>query len=136
MSFATVKANLLYIRETDLTEEFQQKLCSFYEPDVPFYIIVQLKTVKNGFEPMINNLKEIRIEKAKKKIKEWIDACIQIGQPLFIKIDDERSSIIRVDIDFKTVSKLSVFCTEQDAKAVHMFVKKHFNKKDFQINYI
>ena len=136
MSFATVKANLLYIQENDLSEEIQQKLNSLNNPTVPLYVVVRLKMVSNGFEPMINNLKEIRIEKAKKKIKDWTAAFIDEEQPLDIKIDDEKSSIIRVDIDFKAIQQLTVFCAQKDAKAVRRFIKKQFSKKDFQINHI
>lgn len=135
MIFANVEANLLYIRENDLTPEFQSKLCSFNQQTIPLYIIVQLRVAPNGFEPMINNLKEIRIEKAKNKIKNWIRECFDSNQTLLIRIDDESSSIIRVDIDFGEINRLSAFCTQEDAKAVHSYIKSKFRKKNFKINH-
>lgn len=129
-----MEANLLYIRENDLTPEFQSKLCSFNNQSIPLYVIVQLKVAPHGFEPMINNLKEIRIEKATNIIRNWIRTCFDSNQTLLIKINDDNSSVIRVDIDFSKINNLSIFCDQQDTKTVRSYIKKQFNKSDYKIN--
>lgn len=131
-----MEANLLYIHENDLSSEFQSKLGSFNNQTIPLFIIVQLKRAPQGFEPMINNLKEIRVEKAKKKIEDWIQICFGSNQSLVVKIDDHNSLSIHVNIDFGEINSLSVFCAHRDSNVVLSYIESRFGKKDFQICYL
>lgn len=131
-----MKANLLYIRESDLTPEFQSKLCSFKDQAIPLYIIVQLKGASQGFVPMINNLKDIRIEKAVNKIKNWMGTCFGSNENLIIKINDENSPAIRVDIDLTDINDLSIFCAPKDSKTVHLYIKNKLGENNFKISYL
>lgn len=65
--FANVEANLLYIQEENLTPEFQSKLCSLFQSELPLYVIVQLKILPANFQPLMNKLTDIRKDKAEKK---------------------------------------------------------------------
>lgn len=130
-----MEANLLYIHENDLSPAFQSKLCSFNGSTIPLYIIVQLKETPKGFEPLINNLKDIRIEKATKKINNWLQICFDLNQPLIVKMNDEDSSLIRVNIDLSKINKLSAYCAQRDSKAVLSYIQRQFSGKDYEIGY-
>lgn len=131
-----MKANLLYIHEDNLTPAFQNKLCSLHNGTIPLFIIVQLKVAPNGFKPMINNLKEIRIEKAKRKIKDWIYVCLGAEPVLLIKIVDKNAPKIDVDIDFKEIKYLTAFCLQEDSKRVHSYIGNKFSKNNFEISFL
>lgn len=134
MSFARVEANLLYIQEDELKPEFQNKLCLFSKTTDPLFIIVQLKVSPLDFKPMINNLKEIRMDKAKKKINNWVQICFSQHQRLVVKIIDDLPQSNTLYLDFTGVNKLSVYRTENRGDHILPFVKTHFvpEKLNFQ----
>lgn len=132
MSFAEVEANLIYIQEEDLKPEFQNKLCWFSRTQEPLYILVQLKVSALGSEPMISDLKEIRMDKAKKKIDNWISICFAKHQKLTVKVIDGLPNSSNPYLDFSGVNKLSVYRTPVFGDQILPLVKSHFDKNQLK----
>ena len=135
LSFVKVEANLLYILEDELKPEFQNKLCLFSKTADPLFIIVQLKLSPLGFKPMINNLKEIRIDKAKKKINNWVQICFSQHQKLVVKIIDDLPQSSNLYLDFSGIDKLSVYRSKGEGDQILPLVKNHFNADQLNLKY-
>lgn len=135
LSFAQVKANLLYIQEDELKPEFQSKLCLFSKTTDPLFIIVQLKLSPLGFEPLINDLKNIRIDKAKKKINNWTQICFPQHQHLIVRVIDDLPRANTLFLDFLGIHTLSVYRSKGDGDQILPFVKSQFNSDNLNLMY-
>lgn len=135
VSFAIVKANLLYIQEEDLRPEFQNKLCMLYNSKLPLYIIVQLKLSSKDFRPLINNLLDIRKDKAKKKIDNWAKFCHPSGQNIIINILEKDPTFSKVSIDFTGVHHLNIYSLKDERKQILPLLKKSFTIDQLSFNY-
>ncbi|HLV41567.1 MAG TPA: hypothetical protein VKY37_04765 [Brumimicrobium sp.] len=135
LSFVKVEANLLYIQEDELKPEFQNKLCLFSKSNDPLFIIVQLKVSPLGFKPMINNLKEIRMDKAKKKINNWVRICFAQHQKLVVKIIDDVPQSNSLYLDFTGIDKLSVYRSKNGGDQILPLVKNYFDSEKLNLQY-
>ena len=136
MSFVKVEANLLYIQEDELKPEFQNKLCLFSKKTEPLFIIVQLKVSPLGFEPMINNLKDIRKDKARKKINSWVQICFAQHQHLVVKIIDDLPQVDSLYLDFSGINKLSVYRSKENGDHILPIVRSHFSADELNLQYL
>lgn len=136
LSFVKVEANLLYIQEDELKPEFQNKLCLFSKKTEPLFIIVQLKVSPLGFEPMINNLKDIRKDKARKKINSWVQICFAQHQHLVVKIIDDLPQVDSLYLDFSRINKLSVYRSKENGDHILPIVRSHFSADELNLQYL
>ena len=135
MSFAKVEANLLYIQEDELKPEFQKRLCFFSRTTDPLYIIIQLKVSPIGSEPMIKDLKEIRKDKAVKKVDNWIKICFAKHQKLVVKVIDGLPKPSNPYLDFSGVNKLSVYRSSKQGDQIIPMLKSHFDSEDLNFKF-
>ena len=135
MSFARVEAILLYIKEDELKPEFQNKLCLFSKTNEPLFIIVQLKLTPVGFEPMINDLRDIRMDKAKKKINNWVRICYAKHQRLIVKIIDDLPQANNLYLDFTGINKLTVYRSKGEGEQILTLIKNNFNSENLDLQY-
>ncbi|PKR81724.1 hypothetical protein CW751_04135 [Brumimicrobium salinarum] len=135
LRFAKVKANLVYIQEEDLKPEFQHKLCAFSKIKEPLIVIVQLKEVSANFKPLINNLKEIRKDKAKKKVINWIKICFSTHQNLTVKVIDFLPTTKRLSLDLEGINRIAVYQTKNGGENILPLLKKRFDPQHFELNY-
>ncbi len=135
MSFARVEANLLYIQEEELKPEFQKRLCAFSRTTDPLFIVIQLKVSPLGSEPMINDLKDIRKDKAIKKINNWINICFAKHQKLSVKVIDGLPKPSNPYLDFSGISKLSVYRSQKDGDQIIPLIKAHFATEDLNLQF-
>ena len=129
-----MEANLLFILEEELRAEFQSKLCLFSRTVEPLYIVIQLKSSPIGFQPMINNLKDIRKEKAKGKIDRWLNTCFSKHQKLVVKVIDESTQSNKLYLDFTGINKLNVFRSKKGEDQILPLVRNFFNTD--QLNFL
>lgn len=135
LNFARVEANLLYIQEEELKAEFQKRLCFFSRTTNPLFIIVQLKTSKLGSEPLINDLKDIRRDKAIKKIDNWIKICFSMHQQLVVKVIDGTPTPSNPYLDFLGINKLSVYCSPSDSDQIIPLMRANFDMENLKFEY-
>lgn len=130
-----MEANLLYILEEELRPEFQRKLCMFSKTTNPLFIVVQLKSPPLDSQPMIQDLKKIRIEKAIKKIDNWINICFAKHQNLTIKVIEGLPQLSRPFLDFTNIKKLNVYRSNLKPDQVLRLVKGHFDSEHLNLQY-
>lgn len=130
-----MEANLLYILEEELRPEFQRRLCMFSKTTDPLFIIVQLKASPLGSQPMIHDLKKIRIDKAFKKINNWISICFANHQNLIIKVIDGIPRSSHPHLDFSGIQKLNVYRSPLEKDQIIPLVKKHFDDEHLNLHY-
>ena len=135
LSFAKVEANLLYIQEEELKPEFQNKLCLLNKTNKPLFIIVQLKLTPLGFEPMINNLRDIRMQKAQRKISNWIRVCYALHPRLVVKIIDEIPQKDRPYLDFSGINRLSVYHSKGNEERIVPYLMNYFSSEKLSLKY-
>ncbi|WP_146194085.1 hypothetical protein [Brumimicrobium oceani] len=127
-----MEANLLYIQEDELKPEFQKRLCFFSRTTEPLFIIIQLKVSSIASEPMINNLKEIRKDKAVKKVDNWISICFAKHQKLVVKVIDGLPKPSNTNLDFTGIRKLSVYRSSALGDKISPFLKGQFSSENLE----
>jgi hypothetical protein len=135
MSFAKVEANLLYIQEDELKPEFQKRLCFFSRTTDPLFIVIQLKVSPIGSEPMINDLKEIRKDKAIKKVDNWIKICFAKHQKLFVTVIDGLPKPSNPYLDFSGINKLTVYRSRINGDQIIPLIKGYFASEDLNLQF-
>ncbi|WP_159038399.1 hypothetical protein [Brumimicrobium mesophilum] len=128
-----MEANLLYILEDELKPEFQWRLSMFSKSTAPIFIIIQLKAYPLGSQPMIHDLKKIRIDKVIKKVNNWIKICFTNHHKLIVKVIDGIPKITNPYLDFSGINKLNVYRSPHVTDQISPLVKKHFEVK--QLNF-
>lgn len=64
---------IIYIEEKDLNENLVKQLVQIKFEDVRVLFFVELKEVDSNLVPMISDLPLIRIEKAERRIRKWLE---------------------------------------------------------------
>lgn len=68
-----MKSIVVFIEHIGLTSEFAKQLSSNVEQDDVLTIIYQLPKVKHDAMPLIGDLRELRLEKAKRQLVNWFE---------------------------------------------------------------
>lgn len=84
---------------------------------------------------MINDLKDIRRDKAIKKINNWIKICFSKHQQLVVKVIDGAPTASNPYLDFSGISKLSVYRSPLDGEQIIPLMKTYFEKQNLNLEY-
>ena len=125
-----MKANLLYIQEEQLNTNFQEILCRFKNSEIPLFILIQLKLSPTGFEPMIGDIKNIRIKKTLKKVQDWIKKSFLSAKEINVKVVDEASNYSTFEEKLNKYKKLYIYQNISDSQQKNLFVHKSSGKQD------
>lgn len=131
-SFVNVKANLLYILEEELRPEFQINLSKFKNAQEPVFIVVQLKKANSDFEPLIKDLKAIRIDKAVKKVNNWITICFNKMVSVKIDVVEDPSQLSELSPDFNGFNKLMFYQSKKNDDTLYKSIERTLEGKDIQ----
>lgn len=134
--FANVEANLLYIQEENLTPEFQSKLCSLFQCELPLYVIVQLKILPANFQPLMNKLTDIRKDKAEKKIINWEKYCHRNHPPVKVSVIENPEDLLELPSNVKQIKKLNIHCLQFDRSQILALLENNFTVEQLRFNSI
>lgn len=134
--FANVEANLLYIQEENLTPEFQSKLCSLFQSELPLYVIVQLKILPTNFQPLMNKLTDIRKDKAEKKIINWEKYCHRNHPPVKVSVIENPEDLLELPSNVKQIKKLNIHCLQFDRSQILALLENNFTVEQLRFNSI
>lgn len=134
--FANVEANLLYIQEENLTPEFQSKLCSLFQSELPLYVIVQLKILPANFQPLMNKLTDIRKDKAEKKIINWEKYCHRNHSPVKVSVIENPEDLLELPSNVKQIKKLNIHCLQFDRSQILALLENNFTVEQLRFNSI
>ena len=68
-----MKSVVVFIEDVSLTDGFAQTLTSFLEEKDVLSVMYRLPRVKTEAMPLIGDLRELRLKKAKRQLTEWFE---------------------------------------------------------------
>ena len=132
-----MEARLLYIRENEMNTKLSRILNAVRAKDVRFFILVEIKPIQDDSMPMINGLKEIRLNKVKDKIEDWFNENLSNDINFELSVFEGKPSKEKPPTSLKGINKLFVFVDTSNDIRIVPFLKAQLNPEEivfFQIN--
>jgi len=102
-------ARLLYIRENEMNSDLSRILNSVEKSAVRFLILVEMSSIHDDTMPMINGLREIRLNKVKDKIQEWFKENLTDNIDFELFVFEGKPSKENPPVILDGINKLYVF---------------------------
>ena len=132
-----MEARLLYIRENEMNTKLSRILNAVRAKDVRFFILVEIKPIQDDSMPMINGLKEIRLNKVKDKIEDWFNENLLNDINFELSVFEGKPNKEKPPTSLKGINKLFVFVDTSNDIRIVPFLKAQLNPEEivfFQIN--
>lgn len=132
-----MEARLLYIRENEMNTKLSRTLNAVRVKDVRFFILVEIKPIQDDSMPMINGLKEIRLNKVKDKIEDWFNENLSNDINFELSVFEGKPSKEKPPVSLEGINKLFVFVDTSNDIRIVPFLKAQLNPEEivfFQIS--
>lgn len=116
-------ARLIYIRENEIDSNLSTILNSIERSEFKFFILVEITPIHDESMPMINGLKEIRINKIKEKIIDWFKENLSSEINFELSVFEGKPSKDNPPIILKGIDKLFVFVDSTNDIRIVPFLK-------------
>lgn len=116
-------ARLIYIRENEIDSNLSTILNSIERSEFKFFILVEILPIHDESMPMINGLKEIRINKVKEKIIDWFKENLSSEINFELSVFEGKPSKDNPPIILKGIDKLFVFVDSTNDIRIVPFLK-------------
>ena len=90
---------------------------------IRFLILIEITPIKEDSMPMINGLKEIRLNKVKEKIRNWFQLNLSKDIQFELTVFEGKPSKINPQIVLKEIDKLFVFVRSSNDIRIVPFLK-------------
>lgn len=118
-----MEARLLYIRENEMNSGLSNILNGVEKSGVRFFILVEIKPIHDDSMPMINGLKEIRLNKVEDKIEEWFRINLSGDINFELSVFEGKPSKDNPPVILKGINKLFVFVDSSNDIRIVPFLK-------------
>ena len=132
-----MEARLLYIRENEMNNNLSSILNAVNMKDVRFFILVEIKPIQDDSMPMINGLKEIRLNKVNDKIEDWFTENLPNKINFELSVFEGKPTKEKPPVSLKGIKKLFVFIDSSNDIRIVPFLKAQLSPEEivfFQIN--
>jgi hypothetical protein len=116
-------ARLLYIRENEINSNLSTILNSVERSEFKFFILVEITPIHDESMPMINGVKEIRINKVKEKIIDWFKENLSSEINFELSVFEGKPSKDNPPVTLKGINKLFVFVDSTNDIRIVPFLK-------------
>jgi len=116
-------ARLLYIRENEINSNLSTILNSVERSEFKFFILVEITPIHDESMPMINGVKEIRINKVKEKIIDWFKENLSSEINFELSVFEGKPSKDNPPVTLKAINKLFVFVDSTNDIRIVPFLK-------------
>jgi hypothetical protein len=118
-----MEARLLYIREIEMNSDLSRILNEVERLDRRFLILVEITPIKVDSMPMINGLKEIRLNKVKEKIENWFKENLSDDICFELTVFEGKPSKVNPPVTLKGIDKLFLFVDASNDIRIVPFLK-------------
>lgn len=129
-----MNANVIYIHEDELSLDFTSELNQTVKSDEPLFVVLQMKAAKSDFQPLINNLIEIRKDKAKKKLEDWLAKYAFSSQTIVTYIRGNENRLKESDLDLSNMRAMNYFYHSKEGRDFMLLLIEHFAFESFKEN--
>lgn len=129
-----MNANVIYIHEDELSLDFTSELNQTVKSDEPLFVVLQMKAAKSDFQPLINNLIEIRKDKAKKKLEDWLAKYAFTSQTIVTYIRGNENRLKESDLDLSNMRTMNYFYHCKEGRDFMLLLIEHFAFESFKEN--
>lgn len=121
-----MKADIIYIQESQLSEDAELPASMLDGGNVFLAVIVQLKSHSGSYQPLISNLIDIRKEKLKNRIIEWFEKNKYPVSKLKIEVIEELSDFQKIDLGITGIRNLLVLAKAKEENRIQSTIKKQY----------
>ncbi len=125
-----MEARLLYIREDEMNTGLSRFLNVIEKVDVRFFILVEITPIHEDSMPMINGLKEIRLNKVEDKIEEWFKENLPNDINIELSVFEGKPSRENPPVSLEGIDKLFVFVDSSNDIRIVPFLKAQLKPEE------
>ena len=115
-------------------QELRSIVFSTLEERDALYVLYQLPRVKLEAIPLIGDLKEIRFQKARRKISEWFDSFGLANTSCYPLVYEKRIGIKQLKDDLPKANELTVIGSESQEEFLYQLFKPL--TKELEVQYV
>jgi hypothetical protein len=121
-----MEAHLLYIMEEEMNTGLSSFLNVIEKVDVRFFILVEITPIHEDSMPMINGLKEIRLN----KVEEWFKENLPIEINIELSVFEGKPSKENPPVSLERIDKLLVFVDSSNDIRIVPFLKAQLRPEE------
>jgi hypothetical protein len=118
-----MEAHLLYIRENEMNDDLSRILNAVERSQIRFFILVEINPIQDDSMPMINGLKEIRLNKVEDKIEHWFKENLSRNIDFELSVFEGKPRKGYPSISLVGINKLLVFVDSSNDLRIVPFIK-------------